>query len=484
LDIDLGEIKDIERIEVWNRDDCCTELLSDFYILVSNAPFANSNLNVVTNQIGVSSYLQEGEAARPTAQAINKTGRFIRVQLTGTAFLAITELKIIGCEGDTSCPPENTPCDDNDPTTLNDVEDGFCNCQGVFDTGSSGCVTPMNLALNKPSTQSSTLNAGGITGDAAKAVDGNDNGAFFTTPTSSSSVSATDTQFQPWWEVDLEANNLIESINFYNRTDGVDKTQNCYVLISNNPFTSADLVGARAEASYEYYISGLVGSPSVINPNVEGQYIRVQMEGSGYLVIAELEAMGCEPPLAENFTVPNLLTFNAEKLGQEGKLNWWMFKDEYVDRYELEISLNDKDYEILKTVNARQINTPTHYEIWDRKPTHGVNFYRLKVIQNDGRYSYSYPRRLNFDIDFEKIDVYPNPTSDRVYLTMRDFAGQTGTVEIFNSYGQQVMKREYTSFPMIPVRFDMKNNAGGVYSMVVKVDNYRMFTKKFVVVKR
>jgi len=484
LDVDLGEIKDIERIEVWNRDDCCTELLSDFYILVSNAPFANSNLNVVTNQLGVSSYLQTGEAGRPTTQEVGTTGRFVRVQLTGTAFLAITELKIIGCEGDTSCPPENTPCDDNDPTTLNDVEDGFCNCQGVFDTGNSGCMSPMNLALNKPASQSSTLTANGIIGDAAKAVDGNDEGVFFTTPASNSSVSATDTEFQPWWEVDLEDNYLIENINFYNRTDGSDRTRNCYVLISNNPFTSSDLTGARAEASYEYYIADLVGSPSTFNPNVEGQYIRVQMEEAGYLVIAEFEAIGCETPLSQNFAVPNLLTFEAKKVDHEGQLDWWMYKDEYVNRYEVEVSLDDKNYEIFKTVTARQLSTPSHYEIWDRKPTHGVNFYRLKVVQNDGAFSYSYPRRLNFDIDFEDIYVYPNPTSDRIYLTMRDFAGQAGSVEIFNSYGQRIINRDYVAFPMIPVKFDMNQKPGGVYTMVVKVDNHRLFTKKFVVVGR
>jgi len=30
------------------------------------------------------------------------------------------------------CPPAGTACDDGDPNTINDVEDGFCNCEGVF----------------------------------------------------------------------------------------------------------------------------------------------------------------------------------------------------------------------------------------------------------------------------------------------------------------------------------------------------------------
>ena len=31
----------------------------------------------------------------------------------------------------TSCQPRGTPCDDGDPSTTNDVEDGFCNCSGI-----------------------------------------------------------------------------------------------------------------------------------------------------------------------------------------------------------------------------------------------------------------------------------------------------------------------------------------------------------------
>lgn len=32
-----------------------------------------------------------------------------------------------------ACPPRNTPCDDGDATTIDDMEDGFCNCQGRKD---------------------------------------------------------------------------------------------------------------------------------------------------------------------------------------------------------------------------------------------------------------------------------------------------------------------------------------------------------------
>lgn len=40
---------------------------------------------------------------------------------------------------DPVCPERGTDCDDGDPTTLNDVEDGFCNCHGTPETTNS-CI--------------------------------------------------------------------------------------------------------------------------------------------------------------------------------------------------------------------------------------------------------------------------------------------------------------------------------------------------------
>ena len=46
-EVDLGEIRDIQTINIWNRTDCCAERLSDFYVFVSDTPF-NSNDPAVT----------------------------------------------------------------------------------------------------------------------------------------------------------------------------------------------------------------------------------------------------------------------------------------------------------------------------------------------------------------------------------------------------------------------------------------------------
>jgi len=67
----------------------------------------------------------------------------------------------------------------------------------VNNTG-GGCTSTTNVALNKSASQSSTITANGITGSAFKAVDGNTNGTFFTGDNNTSSVSATQNEFQAY----------------------------------------------------------------------------------------------------------------------------------------------------------------------------------------------------------------------------------------------------------------------------------------------
>src|SRR5262245_18876237 len=40
--VDLGSIQQIEVVKLWNRTDCCSDRLSNFYVLDSNDPFSST----------------------------------------------------------------------------------------------------------------------------------------------------------------------------------------------------------------------------------------------------------------------------------------------------------------------------------------------------------------------------------------------------------------------------------------------------------
>ncbi len=97
--VDLGSVQTISSLTVWGRTDCCPEMSSDFYVLVSDVPFTSTDLNTTISQAGVDNYPHTefaGPAAdsAPASIAVNRTGRYVRVQLAGTGSLALAELQI------------------------------------------------------------------------------------------------------------------------------------------------------------------------------------------------------------------------------------------------------------------------------------------------------------------------------------------------------------------------------------------------------
>jgi hypothetical protein len=503
----VGDACETSGCNVSVTTDGCNITISGLTDVVTNIKvFDNSNWNNVfsCNPWG-------GGTCSPTEVVTNLPNAIYLVSVytldaNGNVVCSFGETMVISCNGGNpcanlggdsdgdgvcdaeDCQPSNanfpafpgTSCDDGNSNTSNDVVQ-FDGCSCVGTPVNTGCYNPSNLALNKPTQQSTTIFAGGITGSSYKAVDGNTNGVFFTSPASASSVAATTSENEAWWEVDLGAVYSIETIKMWNRTDGVEKTAATYLLISNTPM-SANLSTARSQAGYEYFDNAELGTPSEDNPNVEGRYVRVQLANTGYLILAEVQVFGCA--VTQNFAVPNMLNFNAEKVGRQTQVSWMMNKDVDVDFYEVEVSTNEIDWELLDEVNSAQVSTHRNYEATDLNPSNGENFYRLRINYLDGTTNYSPIRRINYDIDFGEVIVYPNPTNNVVNITLRDFAGKEGTVEIFNTLGQRQFNIDYLSIPTNPVNVDVSKFVPGIYMISVKVDNQKRFAKQFVVIDK
>ena len=63
-----------------------------------------------------------------------------------------------------------------------------------------------------------------------------------------------------------------------------------YVLVSDDPFISTDLTTTINQAGVSsFYFAGTAGSPTVVNVNTSGRYVRVQLNKHEYLSIAEVE---------------------------------------------------------------------------------------------------------------------------------------------------------------------------------------------------
>jgi hypothetical protein len=93
-EVDLVGIYPIGTVQIWNRTDCCTERLHDFYVVVSDTPFVSNDLNVLKTQAGVSAFFTAGLATVATAIPVNRTGRYVRVILTEPGSLSLAEVQV------------------------------------------------------------------------------------------------------------------------------------------------------------------------------------------------------------------------------------------------------------------------------------------------------------------------------------------------------------------------------------------------------
>jgi len=100
--VDLGSVQGVRNIRIWNRTDCCGERLAKFYVLVSENPFPSGDLNTILSQPGVGSFYHDGVAGRTTEISVNRSARYVRVQLAGTNYLQLAEVEVFGGTGHVS----------------------------------------------------------------------------------------------------------------------------------------------------------------------------------------------------------------------------------------------------------------------------------------------------------------------------------------------------------------------------------------------
>jgi len=139
-------------------------------------------------------------------------------------------------------------------------------------------VDPLeNIALGKRVSQSSTA----YDGFASKAVDGNTNGNF-----GNQSVTHTDFQSKPWWQVDLDSEETIRQINIYNRTDNAsDRLSNFHVILLDSFGNEIDrkrissLTDTFAQIAIDYK---------------KARYVRIELEGNNALSLAEVQVLRAE----------------------------------------------------------------------------------------------------------------------------------------------------------------------------------------------
>jgi len=113
-----------------------------------------------------------------------------------------------------------------------------------------------------------------------------------------------------------------------------------------------------------------------------------------------------------------------------------------VDRYIVERSTNGINFSVLKPVKAFNNSNFSNYSIIDSFPVSGNNFYRLKIIDKNGRVNYTRVENVHINNKMPSITIYPNPVANKlVHLQFSDLPAGKFHFIIYDAIGQCVFNK-------------------------------------------
>lgn len=111
-----------------------------------------------------------------------------------------------------------------------------------------------------------------------------------------------------------------------------------------------------------------------------------------------------------------IITFDAFMEESQVHLSWVTTTEINNDRFEIERSADGKKFEKIGEVLASSdLAAEKYYRYIDPAPLSGINYYRLKQLDHDGKFAYSKMVAVKF-LEDEDFSIYPNPSHDRVNI--------------------------------------------------------------------
>jgi len=160
-----------------------------------------------------------------------------------------------------------------------------------------------------------------------------------------------------------------------------------------------------------------------------------------------------------------LTSFKASIENRETLLEWTTSSEANNDGFEIQHSRDAVDWEKVDFVEGQGDSfTASFYDYIHDQPLRGINYYRLKQIDFDGKINFTNTLSVMLEEDSRTANVYPNPVRNNLYV---ELAETNFSASLMNSKGQILRKTEGTD----QLSFDFYHLDRGVYYLLIKNGN-------------
>lgn len=185
--------------------------------------------------------------------------------------------------------------------------------------------------------------------------------------------------------------------------------------------------------------------------------------------------------LKQESILPARLIGFSGKAGAEGiRLEWRTSNEVNTDYFDVERSDDGQVFGKLDRVSARGFSANTHlYSLLDAAPQKGINYYRLKMADRDGKFTYSPVIKVeNRMVEITGISISPNPATGGQINVKLPANASNYTLQVYSPDGKLVGTASGNSRQLSEVLTQTASKLpGGVYQVVVSDGSHRFNTR-------
>ena len=137
-----------------------------------------------------------------------------------------------------------------------------------------------------------------------------------------------------------------------------------------------------------------------------------------------------------------LLTFTAKNVRDEVELSWTTASELNNNYFLLERSADGRSFEYIATMSGNGTTLQqSNYHFMDTKPEFGINYYRLKQVDYDGKFTYSDIVNTQI-VDNKEVRVYPSKVKDVFTIEKSKKIKDALTIKVFDLNGNLHLQSE------------------------------------------
>jgi len=172
-----------------------------------------------------------------------------------------------------------------------------------------------------------------------------------------------------------------------------------------------------------------------------------------------------------------LINFTIQKENSGVKLLWQTATEQNTSQFIIEHSTNGESFSslgiITTTGNSSSIK---NYFFTDAQPLTGTNFYRLKMVDRDGKFTYSNIIAVIIDGKNISFQIFPNPARNILFVQVNG-ENENATIQIIDATGKKLKEQKVTLNGNTSLSFDIKNLPKGMYNLLLLKKNKTEFLK-------